>query len=291
MTPSLSRLPRRQFHAEIAVALAAAAGLSSPASTAQTTSKPASGAADEPLHDMSGFPSDWTRKEQVVMLLYPDFTALDLVGPQYMFGSLMGAKVHLVAKTMEPVMSDTKMAIMPTMTLDQCLAQVPEFDIFSVPGGTSGTLAVLKDQQMMDFVRESGRRAKLITSVCTGSVILAGAGLLKGYCATSHWVTRDLLPLAGAIAVNERVVVDRNRITGAGVTAGIDMGLLVTEKLRDRRYAQTVQLIAEYAPAPHLNAGTLETAPPLVAQTTQRMFSGLTKQMGNTLAQLQKEPS
>jgi cyclohexyl-isocyanide hydratase len=177
MTTETTHLPRRQFHAQIAAALATAAGLTGQAASAQQAASPSVPAnkTDEPLHDMSGFPTNWTGKEQVVMLLYPDFTALDLVGPQYMFGSLMGAKVHLVAKTMEPVMSDTKMAIMPTMTLDQCLKQLPEFDIFSVPGGTSGTLAVLRDAPMMDFVRECGRRSKLITSVCTGSVIFSKA--------------------------------------------------------------------------------------------------------------------
>jgi cyclohexyl-isocyanide hydratase len=288
MTTQNTHLPRRQFHSQMAAALATAAGLTSQASWAQPTASPAASTTptNEPQHDMSGFPANWTGKEQVVMLLYPEFTALDLVGPQYMFASLMGAKVHLVAKTLEPVMSDTRMAIMPTMTMDQCLKQLPEFDIFCVPGGTNGTLAVLRDAPMMDFVREGGRRSKLITSVCTGSVILAGAGLLKGYRATSHWVTRDLLPLGGAIPVNERVVVDRNRITGAGVTAGLDLGLLITERLRDRTYAQTVQLIAEYAPAPHISAGTMETAPVAVAQSTQRMFRGLNKQMSNALSSL-----
>jgi transcriptional regulator GlxA family with amidase domain len=103
--------------------------------------------------------------------------------------------------------------------------------------------------------------------------LLGAAGLLQGYRATSHWATRDLLPLVGARPVNARVVKDRNRITGAGVTAGLDFGLAIVEQLRDREYAQSVQLLAEYAPAPHLNAGRPETAPARVRHMMRGMFA------------------
>lgn len=235
----------------------------------------ASGVPAQQVHDMSDMPADWTRNEQIAMVMYPGFTAQDLVGPQYMFGNLMGASVHLVAETMDPVMSDTGMAIMPTRTFKNC---PHDLDIVFVPGGGDGTLKALNNSRLIDFVHDRGQRAKWITSVCTGSLILAKAGLLDGYQATSHWVVRDLLAKAGAIPVNKRVVIDRNRVTGAGVTAGIDFGLSMVAMMRDREYAETVQLLAEYAPEPPFNAGTPETAPAAAVEMMKGMFAGFTEQ-------------
>ena len=227
-------------------------------------------------HDMSEMPKEWNGTEQIAMLLYPQFTALDLVGPQYMFASLMGATVHLVAASTEPVMSDTGMAIMPTITLDQC---PKDLDILFVPGGSSGTLAAMRDPAVLAFLADRGSRAKLVTSVCTGSMLLGTAGLLKGYKATSHWATRDLLTKFGATPINKRVVKDRNRITGAGVTAGIDAGLSIVGQLRGREYAEAVQLLAEYAPEPPYSAGTLEKSTAKNRRMMSQMFADLRAQM------------
>jgi cyclohexyl-isocyanide hydratase len=218
------------------------------------------GAAQEQthVHDMSQFPPHWYGSEKIAFLLYPQFTALDVVGPHYMLASLMGSKVYLVAKTLDPVESDLKMAIVPSATFDQCPA---DLDIICVPGGTNGTLAAMQDEATIAFLKDRGSRAKLITSVCTGSLVLAAAGLLTGYKATSHWAAREALRDFGAEPVDARVVVDRNRITGGGVTAGLDFGLQIIAKLRDQRYAEGVQLLAEYAPEPPFNAGTPHTAP------------------------------
>jgi cyclohexyl-isocyanide hydratase len=147
----------------------------------------------------------------------------------------------------------------------------------------------MQDRETIAFIQSRGAQAKWVTSVCTGSMLLAAAGLLRGYQATSHWATRDLLPLGGATAVNQRVVVDRNRITGAGVTAGVDMGLIIVEKLRDRLYAQCTQLVAEYAPQPHLNAGTPETAPQLANDMMRSMFTQITADMARTLRSPQQK--
>lgn len=209
-------------------------------------------------HDMSQFPPHWYGSEKIAFLLYPQFTALDVVGPHYMLASLMGSKVYLVAKTLDPVESDLKMAIVPSATFEQCPA---DLDILCVPGGTNGTLAAMQDEATIAFLKDRGSRAKLVTSVCTGSLVLAAAGLLKGYKATSHWAAREALRDFGAEPVDARVVVDRNRITGGGVTAGLDFGLQIIAKLRDQRYAEGVQLLAEYAPEPPFNAGTPHTAP------------------------------
>lgn len=260
-------MQRRDFQAGLIAALAAA--LSSPA-TAQTGGK-ATSAHEETGHDMSQMPASWTGKEQIGMLVYPEFTALDLMGPQYMFASLMGAQVRLVARSRDPVRSDTGVVVVPDMTFDECPRVL---DILFVPGGSVGTLNAIRDDATRNFVAERGAQAKLVTSVCTGSLLLGAAGLLEGYRATSHWVTRELLPLVGATPVDARVVRDRNRITGAGVTAGLDFGLAIVEQLRDREYAQAVQLLAEYAPKPPLNSGTPRSAPPKVRRMMTDMFAG-----------------
>jgi putative intracellular protease/amidase len=254
---------RRAFHLAAVAAVAAAASRLAQAQ---------SGAAQAPaeIHDMSQFPASWTGKEQIAMLVYPEFTALDLIGPQYLFASLMGASVHIVGKSRQPVTSDTRVTIVPSMSFAECPA---DLDILFVPGGTQGTLAAMQDKATLDFLADRGARAKLVTSVCTGSLVLGAAGLLKGYRATSHWITRDLLAEFGATPVAERFVFDRNRVTGAGVTAGIDFGLALVERMRDTEYARAVQLLAEYDPAPPFNAGTPAKAG---AKTTQ-MIAGMLK--------------
>lgn len=241
---------RRTFlKAAGALAGALAAGATTAADTPPATA---------PDHDMGATPSAWKGREKIAMLLYPGFTALDLVGPQYFFASLMGATVHLVAKHRSPVMTDTGIAVVPTTTLEECPG---DLDVLFVPGSGNGVLDAMEDRTLVAFLEDSGARAKWVTSVCTGSLLLARAGLLTGYRATGHWISRDLLSEFGAIPVNERVVRDRNRMTGAGVSAGLDLGLAMTAALRDRAYAEGVQLLAEYAPQPPFDAGSPQTAP------------------------------
>lgn len=210
------------------------------------------------VHDMSDMPASWTQDNQIAMLVYPRMTILDLIGPQYMFASLMGATVHLVAKTRDPVTSDTGVTVVPTATFDE----VPrDLAVLFAPGGTDGTLAAMRDDATRAFMADRGSRATYVTSVCTGSLILGAAGLLRGYQATSHWAARDALTEFGATPVDARVVKDRNRITGAGVTAGLDFGLQMLAEMRDRTYAEGVQLMCEYDPHPPFNAGSMHTAP------------------------------
>jgi putative intracellular protease/amidase len=132
-----------------------------------------------------------------------------------MFASLLGAKVHLVGKSMAPVTSDTGVTITPTTSFADCPR---DLTVLFAPGGTEGTLAAMQDEEIRLFMADRGSRANYVTSVCTGSLILGAAGLLKGYRATSHWAAREALAELGAIPADERVVRDRNRITGAGVT-------------------------------------------------------------------------
>lgn len=228
---------------------------------------------NEPPHQHADM-ERWNKKdgEEIAMLLYPRFTALDLTGPQYMFSCMMGAKVHLVTKdpSLKPVLSDTGMAIQPTATFATCPQKLT---LLFVPGGTNGTLAAMRDAETIAFLKDRGERADYVTSVCTGSLLLGAAGLLDGYEATSHWLTRDLLPLFGAKPIAQRVVKDRNRITGGGVTAGIDFGLTLIEILRDREYAETVQLLAEYDPHPPMDLGSPEKARPETKQVLAEMLA------------------
>lgn len=209
--------------------------------------------------------------EQVAMLMYPGFTAMDLVGPQYMFTSMMGAKVHLVssANDLTPVKCDTGIIITPTATQND----LPEnLDILFIPGSAQGVLDAMRDEKFVAFIKEKGARSKYVTSVCTGSLLLGKAGLLKGKKATSHWVTLDLLTKFGALPVKERVAWDGNVITGGGVTAGIDFGLEVVAALRGRKYAETLQLMAEYNPHPPFDVGSPEKADPVVKKFLTEMF-------------------
>jgi len=256
-------LNRRDF--QLAVAALGAVALHPEPVGAQKT------AGHDDVHDMTAFPPSWTGKEQIAMLIYPEFTALDLIGPQYMFANLMGATVHIVAKDSRPVRADTRVTFLPSVTFVDCPR---DLDILFVPGGTQGTLAAMQDPATVKFLADHGSRAKLVTSVCTGSLLLGAAGLLQGYRATSHWITLDLLPEFGAIPVSERVVFDRNRVTGAGVTAGIDFGLSLIARLRDVEYAKAVQLLAEYDPSPPFDSGSASKSDPKTARMLSEMLIG-----------------
>ncbi|MEM1385626.1 MAG: DJ-1/PfpI family protein [Pseudomonadota bacterium] len=222
-------------------------------------------------HDMGMVPPEWKGDEQIVFLGYDGMTALDLIGPQYMLANLWGATVKIVAKTREPLRTDTGVMIVP----DQVFAEVPaDLDVICVPGSVSGALQAMESEETLSFLADRGSRARYVTSVCTGTLLLGQAGLVDGYRVTSHWLMRDLMTEFGAIPVDERVVRDRNRITGGGVTAGIDFGLAMLAEMREPAYAQAVQLLAEYAPAPPFNAGTPATAPAEATEMMTAMFAG-----------------
>jgi cyclohexyl-isocyanide hydratase len=193
---------------------------------------------------------------QIGLLLFPKLTQLDLTGPLQVFARLPEAKVHLIWKRTEPVASDTVLMLTPTVSFVDC----PQLDVICVPGG-SGTEDLVNDQETLDFLRTQAAGAKYITSVCTGSLVLGAAGLLEGYRATTHWTAMDYLASFGAAPTKTRVCVDRNRITGGGVTAGIDFALTLVSILTDRQTAEAIQLGLEYNPAPPFNAGSPDSAP------------------------------
>ena len=193
---------------------------------------------------------------QIGLVIFPKVTQLDLTGPVQVFSSVPGAKLHLLWKRIEPVPSDSVLTLTPTTTFVDC----PPCDVICVPGG-AGTDDIVNDAEVLAFLRQQAAGAKYITSVCTGSLVLGAAGLLRGYRAATHWSARDHLAAFGAIASNERVCIDRNRITGGGVTAGIDFALTLVSHLVDRKTAEAIQLRLEYNPAPPFNSGSPDTAP------------------------------
>jgi cyclohexyl-isocyanide hydratase len=193
---------------------------------------------------------------QIGLVIFPRVTQLDLTGPVQVFSSVPGAKVHLIWKRIEPVASDSVLTLTPTTTFEDC----PQLDVICVPGGL-GTDDMINDEEMLAFLRRQAERAKYVTSVCTGSLVLGAAGLLKGFRAATHWTAIEFLGEFGAIPTNSRVCIDRNRITGGGVTAGIDFALTLVSLMVDRKTAEAIQLRLEYNPAPPFSAGSPETAP------------------------------
>jgi cyclohexyl-isocyanide hydratase len=200
-------------------------------------------------------------------------TQLDLTGPHEVLHSIPGAQVHLVWKSLEPVMADSNLAILPTATLAGC----PALDVLFVPGG-QGQMALMRDEEILGFLRAQGRSARYVTSVCTGALLLGAAGLLEGYEAATHWAFMELLPIYGARPVRRRVVVDRNRITGGGVTAGIDFGLRLAAELAGENVAKAIQLGLEYDPEPPFRSGHPDVAEPALVEQVRHRFAELLRQ-------------
>jgi cyclohexyl-isocyanide hydratase len=208
-----------------------------------------------------------TTPTRIGFLLWDGLTQLDMTGPAQVLSHMPGAELHYVWKSLDPVMSDCGLALMPTRTLESC----PPLDILCVPGGAP-VAPVMRDAAVLDWLRRQAADARLVTSVCTGSLILAAAGLLQGYRAGCYWASGHQLPLFGAEFVAERVVIDRNRITAGGVTSGIDFAFRIIEHLHGRDLAEAVQLAIEYDPQP-LAGGTPESARPEILARVKAMMA------------------
>jgi putative intracellular protease/amidase len=204
--------------------------------------------------------------EQIAMLVYPGFTALDLIGPHHFLAGMMGAQVHLVTnqRDLSPVKSDLGMEVIPTHTLEDCPKSLT---VVFVPGGTLGTLAAAQDPGTLKFLREHAESSLFVTSVCTGSLVLGAAGLLKGKKATSHWSVLPSLTQFDAIPLKRRWVQDGKIITGAGVTAGLDFGLSLVASMRGKGYAEAEMLMAEYDPQPPFTGGRPDNSRPEVVRS------------------------
>lgn len=204
---------------------------------------------------------------RIAMLLFPDLTQLDLTAPYEVLTRLPDAEVSLVWKSLETVRSGTGLCLSPNATL----AEAAPADVLFVPGG-SGLLQLLQDPEVLEFVRRQAGTARYVTAVCTGSLLLGAAGLLEGYRATTHWAYHDLLQHCGAHPVRRRVVIDRNRVTAGGVTAGIDFALRLAAELCGEQVAKGIQLSLEYDPDPPFDSGTPERATPELVQRVQARF-------------------
>lgn len=203
------------------------------------------------------------------MVLFEGVTQLDLTGPYEVFARMPNTTVRLIASSLEPVRTEWGMRIIPDATFESA----PPLDLLCVPGGW-GINAMLGEAALLGFLRDRAPDARYVTSVCSGALLLGAAGLLRGYRATTHWLSLDLLASFGAHPVAERVVRDRDRITGGGVTAGIDFALVVAAELFGDAVAQGIQLAIEYDPAPPFTSGSPDGAPPDVVQRVRRASAG-----------------
>jgi len=202
---------------------------------------------------------------KIGMLVFEDMTQLDFTGPYEVFAQLPGCEVKVIARTLQPVAARGGLRFVP----DTAIADAPALDLVFVPGGP-GVGALMEDGEVLEFLRRAAQGAKYVTSVCTGALVLGAAGLLKGYRATTHWLSLDLLPVFGATAVADRVVIDRNRITGGGVTAGIDFALVIAAQVAGEDKAKEIQLLIEYNPAPPFACGHPDTADAAVVTSLRR---------------------
>lgn len=208
---------------------------------------------------------------QIGMMMYDGFDQLDLTGPFEVFSTLPHTNIHLVASTKDPVRDFHGLRLQPTVTFEDA----PKLDVLHVPGGP-GQDALMEHDETLNFIRRAAGEAKYVLSVCTGALLLGAAGLLRGRRATTHWAAFDLLHLLGAVAVNERVVVDGNWVFAAGVTSGIDGALMLARRLYGDDVAQLAQLMLQYQPEPPFACGTPETAPPDVFVKARASVADLT---------------
>jgi cyclohexyl-isocyanide hydratase len=204
------------------------------------------------------------------MLIFPKLTQLDMTGPYEVLARLPNTKVHLVAHTLDPVATDRGMQIVPTVTFADC----PPLDVVMVPGGP-GQQDLMEDAVVLEFLQRQARGAKYVTSVCTGSLVLGAAGLLKGKRATCHWAALEHLRPLGAVPISEKVVVDGNVVTGAGVTSGIDFALKLAAILESEKVAREIQLGIEYDPDPPFQSGSPRTASADVLETMRARLAPL----------------
>jgi cyclohexyl-isocyanide hydratase len=199
------------------------------------------------------------------MLIFEDMTHLDFAGPWEVFSRLPGCEIRIISRSLQPVTAKGGLKTVPDTTMNDA----PQLDLLFVPGG-QGIVKLMEDRKVLEFLRRQAQQAKYVTSVCTGALVLGAAGLLKGYRAATHWDSMNILPIFGATAVSERVVTDRNRITGGGVTAGIDFALTIAADVLGVEVAKSIQLSMEYNPAPPFNCGHPSVADPAVLEELRR---------------------
>jgi transcriptional regulator GlxA family with amidase domain len=206
---------------------------------------------------------------KIAYVLYPDFTALDLVGPYEVISRWPDAEVHFLARSLEPVRADCGLTVIPTDTPES----LPAPDVIVVPG-SGNPVPVLDDRGLIEWLRAAAPGCQWTASVCTGAGLYAAAGLLEGKKTTTHWAFRDNLRAMGVEVVGDRVVWQGNHISGAGVSAGIDMALALTERVHGRKLAESLQLAIEYDPQPPLDTGSPTKADASTLRLALRVLLG-----------------
>ncbi|MFM0257258.1 DJ-1/PfpI family protein [Paraburkholderia sediminicola] len=255
---------------EVLLALAAALTVAGKTSEANTMTAVDAQDSTNSRNDASAAPkrADGAKPFRIAMVIFPKMTQLDFTGPFDVLARIPDAEVLVVAQTLEPVVSDAGLRILPTHTFETASMA----DLLFVPGGP-GQNAQMTNPAMIDYLRQVGRQASWVTSVCTGSLLLAAAGLLDGYRATCHWLSIDQLSLFDVTAEPRRIVIDRNRITGAGVTSGVDFAFFVVAKLRGDELAKRLELLLEYDPEPPFRTGSPQLAGPAMVNDVRRLVA------------------
>jgi cyclohexyl-isocyanide hydratase len=210
---------------------------------------------------------------QIGSLLFEGVDQIDLTGPFEVLSRLPNSTYRIYGKSTEPVRDLRGLRLTP----DAAIADAPRLDVLHIPGGF-GQEALMEDAQVLGWIAAQAAGARSVFSVCTGALLCGAAGLLKGKRATTHWASFHLLPMFGAIPVNERVVVDGNWVFAAGVTAGIDGALRLAAELRGEDAAKAIQLYMAYAPEPPFDSGTPETAPAAILAQVRQSAAGITAQ-------------
>lgn len=226
---------------------------------------------------MTPFPND--HHLQIGVLAFPKMTALDSLAPFEVLARTPNSTTHLVWKDRAPIAGDTGLSVTPSMSF----AESPQFDVLVVPGGP-GQNELMDDEELFTYLRSQAKGARWITSVCTGSLLLAAAGLLTGYKATCHWLSLDFLRLFPVDVVPDRVVIDRDRVTGGGVTSGVDFAFVLLALLRGEETAKVVQLMLEYDPAPPFRSGHPNVAEDHTVQAVRKLAARMLERRGETAA-------
>lgn len=226
-----------------------------------------------------------TNSIEIGFLIYSGVVQLDVMAAYQVFSFPPNAKIYLIGKNEASIISNEGLNLSPTVTFENC----PQLDIICVPGGGMGQISAMQDRETLEFLKRISKTAQYTTSICTGSLILAAAGLLQGYKATCHWAFKPLLTSLKVDVIDQRVVQDRDRLTSAGVTSGIDLGLTLLALVWSDSVAKIAQLMLEYDPEPPFNSGTPVTAEREVLESFNQLSQPLVESFNACITEVKAQ--